>query len=232
MLVTAGEGVGKSVLLRQIGVQAAAGIHPWTGANIEPRNVLIVDLENSDRQVSRALKHLVVQAGTSLDPSRLRVCSRADGIDLTTRTDRRWLLERCIANRAELLVIGPLYRMESGVASRGDTGGQDKARQVTAALDDIRMRTGVALLMETHAPHGDGLMRDLRPFGSSVWLRWPEFGIGLRLDPDREDPNCYVLKHWRGPRDVRIWPKRLLKGRGRWMWTPDGLPDGTFTSVA
>ena len=36
MLVTGETGAGKSLLLAQIGVQVAAGIHPFTGAKIEP----------------------------------------------------------------------------------------------------------------------------------------------------------------------------------------------------
>ncbi len=230
MLVTAGEGTGKSVFLRQIAIQTAAGIHPWTGQMMTPRNVLVVDCENSTRQVSRAFDGLRKQAGQHLDASRLRIHCRPQGLDLTNRQDRRWLLERCISNRAELLVIGPLYRMHAGVSAKGDIGGEDAARKVTAALDDIRIRTNVALLMETHAPHGDGMVRDLRPFGSSVWLRWPEFGVGIRLDPEVDDPNRYVLKHWRGPRDVRLWPRLLMKNAGRWPWTPDGMPIGTTTT--
>lgn len=229
MLVTASEGAGKSVLLRQIAVMCAAGIHPWSHIKVPPRNVLIVDLENSDRQMSRSLSWLRKQAGVDLDPQRLRVHGRS-GLDLTTRTDRRWLMERCQANATELLVIGPLYRMSSGVAQRGDVGGEDAARRITAALDEVRVRCGVTLLMETHAPHANDHGRDLRPFGSSVWLRWPEFGIGLRRhEPD--NPNVYDVNHWRGPRDVRVWPSQLTKNAGRWPWSPT-MPNGTFRSAA
>lgn len=228
MLVTAGEGTGKSVWLRQLAVQAAAGIHPWHGRDFQPINVLIVDLENSSRQVSRSLSWPIKQAGAKLDPARLRVLSRSEGVDLTTRTDRRWLLERCLANQTDLLVIGPLYRMHAGVAAKGDIGGEDAARKVTQALDEIRHRAGVALLMETHAPHGDGHFRDLRPFGSSVWLRWPEFGVGLRQDPESDSPDRFLLKHWRGPRDARVWPRLMLKNAGRWPWTPDQFPTGAL----
>lgn len=229
MLVTAGEGVGKSELNMQIAVQVAAGIHPWTGADIVPRNVLVVDLENGDKQAARRFRRLTKQAGSKLDPARLRLNIKPEGLNLATRTDRRWLLERCLANRAELLVIGPLYKMESGVAARGDVGGQDAARSVAMALDEIRMRTGVAMLLETHAPHATGMGRDLRPFGSSVWLRWPEFGIGLRRNMPDSD-RVYDVEHWRGPRDVRVWPEQLIKG-GRWPWTAV-MPAGTFRSPA
>jgi len=70
------------------------------------------------------------------------------------------------------------------------------------------------LVMETHAPHGGNFGRDLRPFGSSVWLRWPEFGIGLR----KEDDDRYLVEHWRGPRDKRTWPTALQRRR-EWPWT-------------
>lgn len=231
MLVTAGEGGGKSVFLAQVAVQAAAGIHPWTGATGPARNVLLVDLENSPRLVVRRLDRLRAVVGAGFDPQRLRVHVRPSGIDLTTRSDRRWLIDRCEANAAELLVIGPAYRMSSGVAATGDVGGEDQARKVTRALDEIRTLCGVALLMETHAPHGDQLGgRNLRPFGSSVWLRWPEFGVGIRAD--REDPNRrrYSFEHWRGPRDERTWPLALFRG-GRWPWTPE-MPTGTFRGAA
>lgn len=231
MLVTASEGAGKSTLLTQIAVMTAAGIHPWTHANVTPRNVLVIDLENSPRLVTRRLNMLRPHAGPAFNPQRLRVHSRAEGLDLTTRTDRRWLVDRCQANNTELLVIGPAYRMSSGVSARGDIGGEDQARTVTKALDDIRERCGVALLMETHAPHGDSYGRNLRPFGSSVWLRWPEFGIGIALDRDDPRGQRFELSHWRGPRDVRTWPKALLRGAGRWPWTPE-MPSGTFRGAA
>lgn len=230
MLVTAQEGGGKSVLLAQIAVQVASGIHPWTHGKVTPRNVLLIDLENPDRLVTRRLDGLRKIAGDRLNPQRLRVHSRPDGIDLTSRTDRRWLIDRCRANNTELLVIGPAYRMSSGVAARGDIGGEDQARQVTKALDDVRNRCNVTLILETHAPHSkDGFGRDLRPFGSSVWLRWPEFGIGLR----RKDPNDFrqwLIEHWRLPRDVRTWPEELHRNAGQWLWTPSGMPTGTFNN--
>lgn len=225
LLVTAAEGAGKSVLLAQIAVQTAAGIHPWTNEPMAPRNVLLVDLENSDRLVRRRLDQLVQTAGAQLDPQRLRIHTRPNGLDLTKHPDRRWLLDRVHANAAELLVIGPVYRMMAGTAAKGDIGAEDQTRQVTKALDDIRTRTGVTLLMETHAPHSqNGMGRDLRPFGSSVWLRWPEFGYGLRRD---DDNGTYLFEPWRGPRDKRLWPDKLRRGGQRWPWTPV-MPDGTL----
>lgn len=224
MLVTAVEGGGKSILLAQIAVMCASGIHPWTHAEVEPRNVAIIDLENSARMVTRRLAGMKVTAGDRLDPQRLRVHCRPEGIDLTTRTDRMWLIDRCIANATELLVIGPAYRMSAGVAAKGDVGAEERTLQITRALDEVRNRCNVTLLMETHAPHGGNYGRDLRPFGSSVWLRWPEFGIGLRKDG--EDGRTYSLEHWRGAREQRTWPSALQRG-GKWPWSPI-MPTGTY----
>lgn len=229
LLVTAGEGAGKSMLLAQIGFMTAAGLHCWTHKPIQPRNVAIIDLENSPRMLSRRmgmLRAAAIEARVEIDPQRLRVRARPEGLDLTGRTDRRWLIDRCLANSTELLVIGPAYRMSAGVAAKGDVGGEDHARTVTKALDEIRNRCNVTLVMETHAPHGNNYGRDLRPFGSSVWLRWPEFGIGIRKDGETGN---YAVEHWRGPRDKRDWPQTLVRGR-RWPWTAIMPQQGTVAA--
>lgn len=225
VLVTATEGAGKSTWLAQLATQAAAGIHPWTQRRIPPCNVLVVDCENPKRLVLRRFARLREIAGPDLDPRRLRVISKPEGINITLRADRNWLLDRCLANAADLLVIGPVYKLSSGVPQRGDIGGEEQARQVATALDELRQRTNVALIMETHAPHGDRGGRDLRPFGSSLWLRWPEFGIGLRALTDERV--MFRVEHWRGPRDVRPWPIEMRRGAipgYRWPWVPT-MPD-------
>ncbi|MCL5460050.1 AAA family ATPase, partial [Loigolactobacillus coryniformis] len=59
LIVTAGEGGGKSTWLRQTALQVACGVHPWDPNVIVPaRNVAIIDLENSQRQVSRRLAEM------------------------------------------------------------------------------------------------------------------------------------------------------------------------------
>ena len=216
MLVTGTEGSGKSVHNTQIAAQVAAGIHPWSLESIDPRNVTIIDCENGRRMVARRLE--AMRRRTPVDMTRLTVEVRPQGINLLNRADRRWLFQCLQANRTELLVIGPLYRLMGGAAAKGDTGGEDQARQVTAALDDMRERLGISLLMETHAPHGSSITgRDLRPFGSSVWLRWPEFGIGLR-QTDEADKNGFSIEHWRNPRDHRVFPRTFRRG-GTWPCT-------------
>lgn len=220
LLVTASEGAGKSTFLAQIATQVSAGIHPWSFGRMKPRNVTYIDLENGDRLVSRRLQDQRHYVPEDYDPQRFRVQVKPEGLNLLKRADRRWLMQRCLANQAELLVIGPAYRMMSGSASKNDAGGEDQTREVTAALDEVRTQCGLVLLIETHAPHGNSVTgRDLRPFGSTVWLRWPEFGIGLRQESP-QDHNTFAIDMWRNPRDQRDWPTHLVKRRSVWPWTP------------
>ena len=64
----------------------------------------------------------------------------------------------------------------------------------------------------------------MRPAGSSAWLRWPEFGYGLRRakeDDGGEHPNVVDVVAWRGSREERCWPQRLVRGRdGLLPWRP------------
>lgn len=214
LLVTAGEGVGKSTLLRQFALAVSAGIHPFRLTPIPPKRVLLVDVENSDRQSRREIRklmHLIDGA----DQSMLAVEIRTQGLNLDNGPDRRWLSGLVKAHQADLLVIGPLYRIQ-GAPGKYDIGGEGHAKQLSEALDAIRKRYGCALLMETHAPHGSMGSRDLRPFGSSLWLRWPEFGVGLRRNTDL-GPKAFELVPWRGPRDQRDWPRKLEHGQS-WPW--------------
>lgn len=218
MLITAVEGAGKSVLCAQVAVQVASGVHAWSLKPVEPHKVLYVDLENSERLVRRRLRSIATRVRCDL--TNLAVECHPHGIDLTTRAGQVWLAGKVKANRPRLLVIGPLYRMYAGTSAKGDVGGENQARTVVTALDRIREAYGCALLMETHAPHGGVGGRDLRPFGSTVWLRWPEFGLGISQDAD--NPERYVVKHWRGPRDVRSWPTHLERSKEGWPWTAVG----------
>jgi hypothetical protein len=49
----------------------------------------------------------------------------------------------------------------------------------------------------------------MRPYGASLWSRWPEFGIYL-------SPKG-TLTHWRGQRDERAWPEALERS-DPWPW--------------
>lgn len=85
------------------------------------------------------------------------------------------------------------------------------AQAVRAQLDYLRATYGCAIVLEAHTPHAsNGGNRPERPYGASLWLRWPEFGLFLA--------ESSALRHWRGARDERDWPAVLQRG-GEWPWT-------------
>lgn len=219
VIVTGGEGDGKSTLLRQIAVMVASGMNPFTHAPITPVRCLLVDAENGRGHVKRKLRSLRMAAGDTYEAGFLRVEIASGGVDLTTRKGADDLLEQVEMTGADLVVIGPLYKLASG-----DPIDEQTARSVAAALDRVRVDAGCALIIEAHSPHAQNGTRPPRPYGASLWMRWPEFGIHLGKSG--------VLTHWRGPRDERAWPARLRRG-GEWPWTvaPDEqtvADDGTF----
>ena len=208
VILTGPEGGGKSTILRQIGVQAASGVHPFDSkAMLRPLRVLLLDLENSSRQVHRALRPLRLVAGDRYAGGMI-VRVRGEGIDLMSG-DGAWLESLVADAQPDLLITGPTYKL-----STGDPTEEGPAKVVAAWLDKLRITYGCAVLLEAHPPHGAngrGQRRPERPYGASLWLRWPEFGLYLSAEGD--------LRHWRGPRDERDWPAMLQRG-GTWPWTP------------
>lgn len=228
-LVVAREGGGKSVLLRQIGACAAQGIHPLKFSTMEPIRVLLVDLENPAAAIAETGAKIVGQLrrmlGEKYNPEQIRVLQRQGGIDLRTRHDRTELERECTAQRPDLVIIGPVYKM----LVRRDRGRETESHEeatdpVLRILDDLRTRHGFALLMEHHAPQGHGGGRDLRPYGSQRWLAWPEIGIGMT--PASQTSTTYKLSRWRGDRLKCDWPTEISHGQvwpfeGTWDKRPD-----------
>lgn len=221
LILTGGEGAGKSTLMRQIAILAAAGIHPVTFARIEPVKVLVLDAENSQRQWRRKARPLVHKARLegATDPGQAIQIACVDDmpngrLDLTTERDLGIVHRLLDEHEPDMLLIGPLYKLTPGAINS-----DDDAAPLLKSLDGLRAR-GVALLMEAHAGHqktgrGD---RDMRPRGSAALMGWPEFGLGLAMDPDDQSGSTAKLIPWRGHRDERAWPTSLARG-GAWPWT-------------
>lgn len=225
LVITGFEGRGKSTLLRQLAVQFAAGVHPFRSNVVtEPIRVLYLDLENSEMQSHRKFSKLMANVNRqpiqptlegaaalpTFDPDRLRIRCRPGGMDLRMRSDQRWFAERITANRPDVVITGPLYKLH-----RGNPNDEEHAAAVTALLDDLRTTYDFALILEAHSPHG-AKDRPLRPRGASLWMGWPEFGFGLR--PDEGDSQTVEWEPWRGARDEeRHWPRRLTYGV-TWPW--------------
>lgn len=223
-LLTGGEGLGKSTLVRQIVVCSAAGIHPLTFDSMAPLTVLVVDAENSEKQWRRKARGLTFKAAREgrRDPQDHLFLHCVTRMDLTSDRELGFVHALVDEHAPDLLAIGPLYKLVPGAITN-----DDDAAPLINALDSLRAR-GLALVMEAHAGHAQtkGGERDLRPRGSSALLGWPEFGYGLAADKS-EDPGGAVVRlvRWRGDRDERAWPELLIRG-GDWPWT-DHSPTAT-----
>lgn len=208
-----------SVLCRQIAVCAASGVHPFSHKPIPAKRVLFVDCENSPQKLRRALRALRIAAkqnGSDPDPN-MWIEAIPAGLDLTNPEDEVWLTQRVASLQPDLLVIGPIYRLHAG-----NPNDEEPARQLTRVLDRCRAAANCAVMTEAHTSHANGSAeRPLRPTGSSLWLRWPEFGYGIRkTDEFSSGGRMVTFSSWRGDREERHWPARLRSGT-LWPWEDD-----------
>jgi hypothetical protein len=221
VIISGDEGKGKSTLLRQLGLGAAAGINPWARDVLHQRHtpwqVLMVDCENSSKQLRRefpkSVRALDEDTLTALAAERWRVVIRTDGLVLDDHKDtlgeRAWLQAIVEAFKPDVLLIGPLYKLMGGDPDR-----EMDARNLAWFFDRLRGPDAqLALIIEAHAPHGQK-----RPLGWSGWKRWPDFGLHLNADGQ--------LTPFRGGRDDdRWWPPLLHRGPDdEWMWLPTDQP--------
>ena len=238
VMVTATEGMGKSVLLRQLALSAALGIDPFDPddrqRDYEPQRALIVDCEYSGRQVQRQLAGVARYAGkhreiTSAATDRVFIHSVQAGIDLTDPADQSILRGLIRTHRPTLMVIGPLYR----ATSKGYMD-EDATRMWQQPLERI-MSDGIAVVLEHHIGNegADG-RRSLRPIGSSAMRRWAAQGVGFRQrecqhkDVDcRSCPRMAKVEKWRGSRDETSWPTHVRSPRsGGYWWERDAIQEG------
>ncbi len=225
VMVVGPEGAGKSFLLRQLGQLAAYGVHPLRFTPIPKVRVLTIDLENPEDALYASFDRLLrrVQRETDDRETVNRFWWRPGGIDLRKRADRAELDALIAKRRPDLVILGPLYKAYNVNAQEGF---ELPAREVQHALDDLRARYGFALVMEDHAPQASGgARREIRPYGSSFWLRWPEIGIGL--SPAISDPNELILNRWRGDRAPVDWPDSVTRGSA-WPWEGVWRSKGDF----
>ena len=213
VIVVAAEGVGKTMLARQVALCCAAGLHPFKFTNMKPVRTLMVDLENPERIIRRTSKSIygaTLHYGHKQAPD-AHLLIKPDGIDLLKSSDRLMLEDKLEQVKPDIVFLGPVYK------SFIDPGGRTSeaiAIEIAKYFDTLREYFKCAMWFEHHAPLGSALAsRDLRPFGSAVWSRWPEFGLSLQPDPTSHEGYVYEVRHFRGARDRREWPSRMKRGK-------------------
>lgn len=220
LLITGFEGHGKSTLLRQLAVQTAAGIHPWTGLKFDPQKVLVIDVENHPDQTLESWQDLVGLAArhdAPIQKGQLIILEAWDTeVDLTSDDGQAWLLERIHAYKPDMVVMGPLYNM-----SNRDLKDDETVRKIKKVVNEARGICGTAFVMEHHAPHKgqNDTSRSVRPYGSSTFLKWPDFGYGIKPE---EQEGIYEWQKTRFPRvRSRNFPEFVRWGKPEsleWPW--------------
>ncbi|WP_280430007.1 AAA family ATPase [Nocardia brasiliensis] len=232
LVLTGGEGGGKSVLISQMAATIAGGLHPFTAdvmANKSAR-VLVIDCENSAAQsrrryrwITRKVDQARTQAGA--EPvrwsERIAIEMRPAGIDLCNANDAAWLEHHVSAWEPDVLVLGPLYKLH-----HQDPSSETAAREIAWIIDQLRERHGFALFTEAHSGNGTDMSgrRNMRPIGSSLWRRWSEYGFGLAPSDGKPVVNGRARQvdvvAWRGAREERCWPVSFRWGE-MLPWWPD-----------
>lgn len=213
VIIVAAEGVGKSTLARQVAILCSYGVHPFTLSYMPPIRTLYVDLENPERIVRRNSRPVIQQANNygHIKNPEAHVVIKPAGFDLLKEQDRAVLEKHIRSVKPDILFMGPLYK---AFVDGGGRTPEAIAVEIVKYLDYVRDSYGCALWLEHHAPLGGSMTsRELRPFGSAVWSRWPEFGLALAPDPTATDGYYYKLEHFRGEREPRQWPTIMKRGK-------------------
>jgi 5S rRNA maturation endonuclease (ribonuclease M5) len=202
-----------TMLARQVALCCAAGLHPFKFTGMPPVRTLMVDLENPERIIRRTSKSIygaTLHYGHKETPD-AHLLIKPDGIDLMKAQDRLMLEDKLEQIKPDIVFLGPLYK---AFIDPGGRTSESIAIEIAKYFDTIREYFKCAMWFEHHAPLGSALAgRDLRPFGSAVWSRWPEFGLSLQPDPTAPDGYVYEVRHFRGARDRRQWPTRMKRGK-------------------
>ena len=221
VIVVGVPGSGKSQVLQSIGIAAAQGRHPFVPTvRTTPRRVLFVDLENPRERLvdgGNLVRNALRGAGPiDWDRDRTYVWEEPNGIDIRTRADHGRFESILTEFRPELVCLGPMYKL---TVRRPNESWDELAITTMGALDKLRGRYKFALLMEDHGTHNE-----LRPFGSSMWCRWPELGFALSVN--EKDHSARDIGRFRLDRVKHGWPQRLDRGTsfpfiGHWE---NGIP--------
>lgn len=217
LVLTGKEGGGKSVFVYQMLTGAAFGVDTFKQERCEPQRVLFLDVENNEFQaranldkIVPALREIAPDANPEWRSMKRRV------VDLLATKDKADVIRRVVHYSPDILYMGTAYKLTS-VADE-----QHRAvRAIQSTVDRIREELDCTVIVEHHAGHGFNNDRNsMRPEGSSYWLRWPDFGYGMKQLDTTNGQRLMRLQPWRGDRsDDRTFPAAMRSG-GVLPWAP------------
>ena len=220
MILTGREGGGKSTLVAQLCLSAAMGINSLALGypSHEPLKVLMLDVENDRLQIKQNMRKIYPTLFEMTGQVPNMMWADVRNIDLSNSVEQASFIRLCKTEQPDLIYAGSLYKLAPETAQ---VDGQFSS--ISRTVDLIRAETAASFILEAHAPHGMANDRaGMRPYGSSSWLRWPEFGFGMAQIP--QDKSVVKMTTWRGARsDDRFWPAGL-KRNGVLPWSPI-MPD-------
>lgn len=219
LAVTGPAGCGKTRLLHQVAVCAAAGLHPFTlDPGHPPRRVLVCLSGLADRVHLRAAVRAAQLAEPGTWPGEM-MWSWSWPAGHAGRAARRYLASMLDRVRPELVIAGDLAYL---------TGPADDATGFAAFTefwdDQIRHRR-LAVAVEACDP-STVTVADLKRAGAAAVFeqaaephplrRWPDLGIAIYPQPD----GAVFLSPWRCEHDdgAAGWPAILEPSPGPWAW--------------
>lgn len=225
VLLVGPEGHGKSTLIRQIAMQAACGLKPFTLASMDPLSVLVVDAENDEVDDEwRDMLGLAAYHGRRPEGRLHVVQSKGTEVNLLSEVGQSFLMGWVEQYRPAICCLGPIYKLLFK-----DVKDDDAVRELERCLSRASGICHTAWIIEHHAPHKGAVdtKRVMRPIGSSVFMRWPDFGFGMT---PTDDQSVYRLEQFRGSRKrARVWPERIRWGApntAEFPWEDAGPEDG------
>lgn len=212
LVLTGNEGGGKSVFVYQLLTGAAFGVDTFTLERVgDPQRVLFIDVENNEFQAKANLDKIVPslrEIAPDVHPDWRSLKRRV--VDLLATRDRADILRRVVHYAPDILYMGTAYKL-TDVSDETHRS----VRAIQSIVDRIRQEIDCSVIVEHHAGHGTMNDRNnMRPEGSSYWLRWPDFGYGMQnLSLPGVTGRLMRLGAWRGDRaSDREFPVGVKQG--------------------
>lgn len=210
LVLTGSEGGGKSVFVYQMLTGAAFGVDTFSLERAEPQRVLFLDVENNEFQARANLDKIVPtlrEIAPDVDPDWRSLKRRV--VDLLASKDRADVIRRVVHYSPDILYMGTAYKLTDVTDET-----HRSVRAIQSVVDRIRQEIDCTVLVEHHAGHGHMNDRNnMRPEGSSYWLRWPDFGYGMQPLQTTNGKRLMRLGAWRGDRATdRRFPVAVKQG--------------------